>query len=168
MPNPARTAPAWVVTVEFDDRPHPGAARALAGQLLHFSAAVAPSDWGNLQAALTVYAHSLGEAVGIAIAVVHECTGRRVVSVSVLSAADHAARADAVPMPVLMGTGDAAETLDISRQAVLKWIERGTLPARKVGTDYVIPASVVLARATARRRAGDGSPDVVDGGNPTG
>jgi uncharacterized protein len=42
-----------------------------------------------------------------------------------------------------VGTTEAAALLGITRQAVLKRIRAGTLPARKVGRNYVIPADAV-------------------------
>jgi len=42
-----------------------------------------------------------------------------------------------------VGTTEAAALLGISRQAVLKRIRAGTLPARKVGRNWVVPASAI-------------------------
>jgi excisionase family DNA binding protein len=42
-----------------------------------------------------------------------------------------------------VGTSEAASLLGITRQAVLKRIRAGTLPARKVGRNYVIPVAAV-------------------------
>jgi excisionase family DNA binding protein len=42
-----------------------------------------------------------------------------------------------------IGTAEAALLIGITRQAVLKRIRAGTLPARKVGRNYVIPADAV-------------------------
>jgi excisionase family DNA binding protein len=42
-----------------------------------------------------------------------------------------------------VGTTEAASLLGITRQAVLKRIRAGTLPARKVGRNYVIPVDAV-------------------------
>jgi excisionase family DNA binding protein len=42
-----------------------------------------------------------------------------------------------------VGTSEAAALLGITRQAVLKRIRAGTLQARKVGRNYVIPADAV-------------------------
>jgi excisionase family DNA binding protein len=48
-----------------------------------------------------------------------------------------------------VGTTEAASLLGITRQAVLKRIRAGTLPARKVGRNYVIPAAAVRPTASA-------------------
>lgn len=42
-----------------------------------------------------------------------------------------------------IGTTEAAELLGITRQAVLKRIRSGTLAARKVGRNYVVPIAAV-------------------------
>jgi excisionase family DNA binding protein len=47
------------------------------------------------------------------------------------------------PRDAYVGTTEAAALLGITRQAVLKRIRAGTLPARKVGRNYVIPADAV-------------------------
>jgi excisionase family DNA binding protein len=48
-----------------------------------------------------------------------------------------------------VGTSEAAHLLGISRQAVLKRIRAGTLPGRKVGRNYVIPASAIRSHLAA-------------------
>jgi excisionase family DNA binding protein len=48
-----------------------------------------------------------------------------------------------------VGTTEAASLLRITRQAVLKRIRAGTLPASKVGRNYVIPVAAVQPRLSA-------------------
>jgi len=50
---------------------------------------------------------------------------------------------DATRPDAYVGTAEAAALLGVTRQAVLKRIRAGTLPARKIGRNYVIPADAV-------------------------
>jgi len=50
---------------------------------------------------------------------------------------------DSIHHDAYVGTAEAAILLGITRQAVLKRIRTGTLPARKVGRNFVIPADAV-------------------------
>jgi excisionase family DNA binding protein len=59
--------------------------------------------------------------------------------------------------PTLLSTAQAAEELGISRRGVQKLIEYGTLPAMRVGRDYLITLEDVQ-RAKKRPRAGIGGP----------
>ncbi|MCW2751716.1 MAG: hypothetical protein JWR83_2826, partial [Aeromicrobium sp.] len=48
------------------------------------------------------------------------------------------------PVPDLVSVTEAAQLLGVTRQAVLDRINRKTLPAEKVGREYVIPRLAVV------------------------
>lgn len=50
---------------------------------------------------------------------------------------------DDTPIPALMTVAQAAQHLGVTRQAVQRKIDRGTLSARQVGTHWVIPARAI-------------------------
>lgn len=82
----------------------------------------------------------------------------RVVFDQLLELLDHAAEGRAVtlvPTEEVIGTQAAAELLGVSRPHLVKLLDAGELPSRKVGVRRRVRASDVLAyrRAQAERRA---------------
>lgn len=67
-----------------------------------------------------------------------------VTAVEVLTSAEFDRRASLIPVPELVSVTEAAEALGVSRAAIVKRIEAGTLVATKVGSTYVIPAEHII------------------------
>lgn len=63
----------------------------------------------------------------------------------------------------VISTYQAAELVGVARVTILKWIQRGHLPAVKVGRDYIIQRSDLdQCAATMRERKRGGKPTHTD------
>lgn len=138
-------------TIEVAHRPGPaGPDPDLADTILDDLATCSPvisiSERGWLEIAITIPAESLADATTSALAYVRMATAKGdgtarypVVSIAVTTTEEYDKRNGIdLPMPDLVSVTEAAEILDVSRQAVLDRIARHTLPATKVGREYVI------------------------------
>lgn len=63
----------------------------------------------------------------------------------------------------MLSTYQSAEIVGVARVTILKWIQRGHLPAVKVGRDYIIQRSDLdQCAATMRERKRGGKPTHTD------
>jgi excisionase family DNA binding protein len=100
-----------------------------------FHPTIGTSAYGWVEVDVTVPGENLRQAIAIGLALAGD-----VRSITGMTTAEYDRRPTQVErMPQLLSAPDVAERLGISRQAVLTRIERGTLPATKVGREWVIP-----------------------------
>jgi len=119
--------------------PDPDLADTILDKLASASPTISTGARGWLEVTITLPATSLIEATTTAIGYVKLATGHEPVSVAVTTTAEYDKRNGLdVPMPDLISVTEAAEILGVSRSAVIDRITRHTLPATKVGREYVI------------------------------
>ncbi|WP_087507942.1 helix-turn-helix domain-containing protein [Cellulomonas iranensis] len=135
--------------------------------LVGFGPVVSRGMHGGTTLDVTIPAADVRQAVTVALALTADATGgAQVVGIEVLTTAEFDRRNGLAPVPDLLSVTEAAETLGVSRQAVLQRLELGTLPGTKVGTTWAIPTSAVEALRSseaglrAHRAAGDRVEDV--------
>lgn len=97
----------------------------------------ARNDLGNAEIIISLPAENLRQACAIALSAV-DTAGAEPVGVQILPADEFDRRASLPTIPDIVSVTEAAQILKISRQAVLQRIDRGTIPARRVGHDYAI------------------------------
>ncbi|MEK8226712.1 helix-turn-helix domain-containing protein [Oerskovia sp. M15] len=101
---------------------------------------------GHVAAEITLPAESLRQAATTALAIAETgavraaLDGADVLALEVLPTAEFDQRNGLDPMPELVSVTEAAEELDVSRQAVLQRLESGSLPGTKVGKTWVVQA----------------------------
>ncbi|MFV0428404.1 MAG: helix-turn-helix domain-containing protein [Arachnia sp.] len=121
-------------------RQHSGAALAdqvHAGDLDAYAVVTGVDHRGRAQIIITIEAANLTQANATARAVLAEF--RDGVRLDVMTTAEYD-RGDE-PIPELLSLTEAAERLGVSRQAIQSRIHYGSLPARKVGHIWAIPAA---------------------------
>lgn len=137
------------VTIDVDYKQHPTAEQLehVADLLAQHHAAFAVAPSGRVTAIVSFPAENVAQAAMTGVALVEAATGHPAVSVEALSSDEHDKRQGVEPLPDLVGVSEAAEILGgVSRQAVLDRINRGTLPAQRVGREYAIPRSALVKR----------------------
>lgn len=110
-----------------------------------FHPAVASSERAYASARISLPGESLAQATAMALAVVGAALGAEPIAAEVMLEAEFLAREGWESVPDLVSVSEAAELLGVSRQAVLQRIAAHSLPATKVGREYVIPRDAVLA-----------------------
>lgn len=133
--------------VEVDHRSDKFDVDKVMDQLENYHAAIGTSPRGYADAQISLAAESLAQACSTAIAVVTAAFGRPAIACEVLTEAEFNAREGWEPTPELVSVTEAAEILGVSRQAVAQRIQSKSLPATKIGRDYAIPRSAVIAAA---------------------
>lgn len=88
---------------------------------------------------ITLPAETLRQAATTAIAVLEQQLAGEVTVIEVMTTATFDIRHGLEPVPDLVSVTEAAAELGISRQAVVKRLEAGTMPGTKVGATWVIP-----------------------------
>ena len=111
------------------------------------SPALSISERGWLEITITLPAESLADAITTALDVVKAATRSDVVSIAATATDEFDRRIGLVPRVPddLISVTEAAEILGVSRQAVMDRINRKTLPARKVGREYVLQRAALSA-----------------------
>lgn len=104
-----------------------------------FHAVTGVDDRGRAQVIITLCAESLPQAVATARALFCSLDGQ--VRLEVMTTEEYDA-ADA-QIPELSTVSEAAAKLGVTRQAVQRRIDRGTLPGRQIGTRWVVPTSAI-------------------------
>jgi excisionase family DNA binding protein len=112
-------------------------------RLEQYHPALGGSPRGWQSAIISLPAASLMQATSTALALVEAAFGAPALAVEVMTTAEFDARQGWSPMPDLVSVSEAAELLGVSRQRVLQRIEAKTLPATRVGRDWVIARSAV-------------------------
>lgn len=105
------------------------------------SPSLSQSPSGYYRARISVAGESLMSAMAAAAAIVQDALG--VPAVGAYVHEDGSTRTSDLTIPELVSVSEAADMLQVSRQAVLQRIGTGSLPASKVGREYAIPASAV-------------------------
>lgn len=126
----------------------PDWADATLSALAPYSPALARSPHGRMEVVLTLPAQDLTQATRTALAVLADVrtpagAPMTVYAVEVLPTVEFDRRAHLVEVPPLLSIPQAAAELGISRQAVLKRIEAGSLTATRVGTAWAVPAAAI-------------------------
>lgn len=119
----------------------------LVDALAPFHPAVHESPRGYLAATVTLPGATLAQATAAVIPVVENALRAPVVAVEAMPAREFDQRNGFVPLPELISVTEAAELLGVSRQAVLQRIGSRSLPATRVGRDWVLPRAAVEASA---------------------
>jgi excisionase family DNA binding protein len=122
----------------------------LVDELVDYHPATSRSERGWVEATITLPAETLRQAATTALAIAEAASaavldGAAVLVLEVLPTAEFDERNGLAPMPELVSVTEAAERLDVSRQAVLQRLEAGTLPGTKVGKTWVVQAAAVSA-----------------------
>lgn len=108
-----------------------------------YSPALARSELGRLELIITLWAEDVWQATTTAQHLLHQLD-IDITKVAVETSEDFDRRTDHTPVPPLVGVTEAAKILGVTRTAVLNRIERGTIPAQKVGSSsWVIPANAL-------------------------
>jgi excisionase family DNA binding protein len=113
------------------------------GQLEPYHAAIGVSPRGYRSAQISLPAEALAQACTTAMAVVAAALEGEAIACEVMIEHEFGAREGFVPVPDLVSVTEAATLLGVSRQAVLQRIASKSLPAEKVGREYVIPRAAV-------------------------
>lgn len=135
----------WDVRAVDDDQ--------LVDALIDYHPAVSRGERGHVAATITLPAETLRQAATSALAIADAVAAQAldaapVLALEILPTAEYDRRHGLEPMPELMSVTEAAEVLDVSRQAVLQRLESGSLPGTKVGKTWVVQAHALEA-ATA-------------------
>lgn len=123
-------------------RRHPGeelADQVHGGDLDAYAAVTGVDHRGRAQIVITVEARGLGQATATARAVLAGFTDG--VRLDVMTTAEYD-RGDQ-PIPELLSLTEAAARLGITRQGVQSRINHGSIPARKIGNAWAIPAAAI-------------------------
>lgn len=126
----------------------PDWADATLSALAPYSPALARSPHGRIEVVLTLPAQDLTQATRTALAVLADVrtpagAPMAAFAVEVLPTAEFDLRAHLVEVPSLLSVPQAATELGISRQAVLKRIDAGSLAATRVGSVWAVPAAAI-------------------------
>ncbi|HYO38478.1 MAG TPA: helix-turn-helix domain-containing protein [Nocardioidaceae bacterium] len=105
--------------------------------------AVGKSERGWASATISLPAESVAQAAVTACAVVAAAFGAPALVCVVMTEREFDARQSWASVPDLVSVSEAAELLGVSRQRVLQRIEAKTLPATRVGRDFVIPRTAI-------------------------
>jgi excisionase family DNA binding protein len=111
----------------------------LLDQFADFHPVVTASSLHRTELILSIAAEHLWQALAISRALASDL---RVTRVVVESSADFDRRRDA-EIPPLLSVTEAAKMLGITRAAVQQRIDKGALPATRVGSNWVIPANAI-------------------------
>lgn len=123
-------------------------------KLVAYHASVSVSARGYAGARISLPAETLVQATTTAAAVVQAALGGEVIAAEVMTEAEFLAREGWAPMPEVVSTSEAADILGVSRQRVLERIRDKSLPATRVGREYVIQRDAVEALRAAGRGPG--------------
>ncbi|NNG20479.1 helix-turn-helix domain-containing protein [Naumannella sp. ID2617S] len=110
-------------------------------RLERYHPATGASADGHGQVTITLHAEDLGQAMDLAARLLASAGSPPALELEVLTTERFDARAGLIPVPELVSISEAATQLGISRQAVLQRIEAGRIPARKVGSAWVIASA---------------------------
>lgn len=133
----------WTATATLA-RQHPGEAFA---DLVHgteldaFGTVTSTDDQGRAQIVLTVDADTLHQADIITRALLARFDD--LVRFEICTSDEY--QADSAQAPALLSVTQAAERLGITRQAILARATRGTIPAQRIGNQWLIPETAVPA-----------------------
>ncbi len=126
-------------TVEVEKRGARDVVDDVIDKLAAYHPALGDSARGWASATISLPAETLVQACSTAAAVVAAAYGAPALACEVMTETEFLARQGWEPVPDLVSVSEAAELLGVSRQRVLQRISEKSLPATRVGRDYVIP-----------------------------
>ena len=109
-----------------------------------------PRGWAEVT--ITLPAESLRQAAVTALALAEAALAVEVLAFEVLPSGEHDARLGLAPLPELLSVTEAATKLGVSRTAVLKRLESGSIAGQKIGSTWVVPADALLTADERRER----------------
>ncbi len=118
-------------------------------ELAAYAPAIVPGPTGDTEIVITLPADNLTQAITTARTIL---TKYRPIGLEVIPTDLWDKRQNVTPVPELLSVTDVATLLNVTRQAVLQRVESGSLPAVKVGSAWIIPASS-LTHHPSRRHA---------------
>lgn len=119
--------------------------------LVGFGPVVSRLATGRAELIITLPADDLRTAIATALALARDATGDEPVGIEVVTTAEFDRRNSQAPVPELLSVTQVAETLGVTRQAVLQRIESGSLPAQRVGKGWAVSAALVEREIAARQ-----------------
>lgn len=140
------TTQTFNVVAELDASFDEDTAEALLDPIADYSGGAYRSELGHAEVVFTIPAEGIRQATSTALAVL-ETYPWPLHSLRVLPTDDFDRLIEAIDVPPLVSVQEAADALGISRQAVLKAITTGSLPAIRVGSTWIVRESAVRARA---------------------
>lgn len=111
---------------------------------LHAAVGQSPRGWASVRISLA--GESVPQVTLLACAAVERVFGAPAIAVEVMTEDEFNAREGWEPVPDLVSVSEAAALLGVSRQRVLQRVEAKTLPATRVGRDFVIPRAAVVPK----------------------
>lgn len=121
-------------------------------ELAPYHPATSRSSRGWVEVTITLPAEALHQAALTTLAIANAALAAEVLVLEVLPTAEFDARMVLDPLPELLSVTEAAEKLGVSRSAVLKRLESGSLPGTKAGNTWVVPADAALTPEERRER----------------
>jgi excisionase family DNA binding protein len=120
--------------------------------LIDYHPATGRSPRGWAEVTITLPSESLRQATVTALALAEAALAVDVLALEVLPTDEFDARLGLTPLPEIVSVTEAAEKLGVSRSAVLKRLESGSLPGQKAGSTWVVRADAVLTPKERRER----------------
>ncbi|MDH6284494.1 helix-turn-helix domain-containing protein [Prescottella agglutinans] len=140
------TAQSYNVVAELDVAFEESNLDRLLEPIADHSGSVGRSELGRTEVVFTLPAESVRQANTTALAILDRYPWT-LLSLRVLTTADFDRITDAIELPPLVSVTEAASTLGVSRQSVLKAISTEKLPATRVGDTWVLREAAVNAHA---------------------
>lgn len=138
--------PSYTAIVELDGAPHTeDEIDALMDRLSAFHVTVGESIRRNPQITLTIDGATLAAASQAAHSLIESADSRVIASSQIMFTHDFDKTGGVLEVPPLLSVSEVAERLGITRQAVMKRITTGSLPATKIGNAWVVPEPAVEA-----------------------
>ena len=122
-------------------------------QLAELHPSLSESERGWATARISLPGETLQQATTLACAAAERAFGAPAIAAVVMTEAEFDARQGWETVPELVSVSEAAQMLGVSRQRVLQRIEAKTLPATRVGRDYVIARAAVSTKEYKAERA---------------
>ena len=119
---------------------------AILDELTGHHPAVVAGPTGEAEIIITLPADNLTQAITTANTLLTRHARHRPIGLEVIPTDLWDKRQGTAPMPELLSVTDAANRLGTTRQAVLQRIETGSIPATKVGPNWIIPAATLTHR----------------------
>lgn len=114
-------------------------------QLADYHVSLGENARGYANPTIAVTAETLAQATRTALAVVVDALDAPAIALDITTAEEFDAREGWEHVPDLVTVAQAAATLGVTKQAVQKRIDAGSLPATRVGNLQVLPASAISA-----------------------
>lgn len=130
-------------TVTFGRKVDEDAADRALDALIDYGAVVTEDDQRRMQIVLTVPASGVPQAATTSLALAASLELGDVVALSIQTTEDYDSHDGSEYIPPLLSVTEVAEQLGLTTQAIRARVSAGTMPARRVGDLWVIPAAAV-------------------------